>query len=451
MLKLVLRQKLALILLLALIARLAFLFIFGSSLFFFEQTGQIHGSSAYDAYAQNLIATGVYGREAGIPDARIAPLYSYLVAAIYSTIGRGGLQIGLVHIALDLITIACVYDISRRLFKNEWVGAGAAIFTAFYPYLIFQNLSLNDTALFMAEMHLFIWLLVRLWEAEKFNRKTLLWAILAGIVLGIATLTRALLPLFAVLAALWFIFRHGLRETILRLLPVAIISLIILLPWISRSYGIYGRFVAVALNTGENLWQGANPMTIPLFEAGYDVQWSVPPEASQTMDEQTKQDLLSETGLNYLRENPQIIPRLLWVKFLVHWSIDIAPRNNPLHNQQFSLDENGNLLILDNTGAPLQDVGTIAQYESGLFATVARPLHIAYFGGLLLLAILGIGLSLKHWRELSILWFLQLSMMLMYMIFHPSTRYRLPTDPLLFAFSAYALVWLWNRFRRPLA
>src|SRR5690349_10919819 len=118
MLKTILRQKLALILLLALIARLAFLFIFGSSLFFFEQTGQIHGSSAYDAYAQNLIDTGVYGREAGIPDARIAPLYSYLVAAIYSTIGRGGLQIGLVHIALDLITIACVYDIARRLFRG---------------------------------------------------------------------------------------------------------------------------------------------------------------------------------------------------------------------------------------------------------------------------------------------------------------------------------------------
>lgn len=444
-------HKLIVILSIAIVARLGFLFVFGGSIFFYEQTGLIHGSTAYDDYALNLLETGVYGREAGVPDANIAPLYSYAVATIYKLFGRGGLQIGLFHIFLDSITIALVYDIARRLFKEgdflgqplgEWIGFGAGLFTALYPYLIFQNLTLIDTPLFMTLMYSFIWLMILLRERESYDRQTLFLAILAGLILGITTLVRALLPLFAILTALWFLFRLSFFQTILRLLPVAIISILVLLPWMIRSYGIYDNFVAVALNTGDNIWQGNNAMTVPLFRAGYDAQWSDPPPDSVRGNPYLNNQILTQAGLDYLRDNPQEIPELLWVKFLTYWSIEITPRRNRMNGQSFALDENGDLLVLDDPEADIQDVDTMAQYESGLLDTVARPIHVAYFGGLLFLAIVGVIISLKQWREVSLLIFLQISMMLMYMIFHPSTRYRVPTDPLLFAFSAYALLML---------
>jgi 4-amino-4-deoxy-L-arabinose transferase-like glycosyltransferase len=445
-----LRHKLAVALLIAIGLRLAFLLALGSSIFYYEQTGVIHGSTAYDDYALNLLETGVYGREAGVPDANIAPLYSYAVAVIYGLFGRGGLQIGLFHILLDSITIALVYDISRRLFQTdgigengvraEWVGFGAAFLTALYPYLIFQNLTLIDTPLFMTLLHLFIWLMILLREQENYNRKTLFLTLLVGLLLGIATLARAILPLFAVLTALWFLFRLSFLQTVLRLLPVAILSFLVLLPWFIRNHEIYGSFVPVALNTGENIWQGNNAMTVPLFRAGYDAQWSDPPPASVRGDPYRNNQILTQAGLKYLKENPQAIPELLWVKFLSYWSIEITPRRNLLSGQSFALDENGDLLVLDNPEADKQDVETMAQYESGLLDTVARPVHMLYFGSLLLLAMIGMMLSIKQWRELSLLIFLQLSMMVMYLIFHPSTRYRVPTDPLLFAFSAYALL-----------
>jgi 4-amino-4-deoxy-L-arabinose transferase-like glycosyltransferase len=453
------RHKLAVILSIAIVARLAFLFIFGQSIFFYEQTGLIHGSTAYDDYALNLLETGVYGREAGIPDANIAPLYSYAVAIIYKLFGRGGLQIGLFHILLDSITIALVYDISRRLFRavfevprpegegfrerekqSEWIGFGAGLFTALYPYLIFQNLTLIDTPFFMTLMYIFIWLMILLRERESYDKQTLFLAIIAGLILGMATLVRALLPLFAILTALWFLFRLPLFQTILRLLPVAIISILVLLPWMFRSYDIYDNFVALALNTGDNIWQGNNPMTVPLFNAGYDAQWSDPPPNSVRGNPYLNNQILTQAGLDYLQNNLEAIPELLWVKFLTYWSIEITPIRNRLSRQSFALDENGNLLILDDPEADIQDVDTMAQYDSGLLDTVARPIHILYFGGLLLLAIAGFVLSIRQWRELSLLIFLQISMMLMYMLFHPSTRYRVPTDPLLFAFSAYALL-----------
>lgn len=449
MLNRLINHKLKTILLITIAVRLLFLAIFGNSIFFYERTGQIHGSTAYDEYALNLLETGVYGREAGVPDSNIAPLYSYVVAAVYATIGRGGLQIGLLHILLDCLMIALVYDISRRLFTEgtlfgqpigEWVGTGASLFTALYPYLVFQNLTLIDTPLFMTLMMLFIWLMVILREEESYSRKTLLIAIAGGFVLGITTLTRALLPLFAILTAIWFLMRLRFVDSVLRLLPVAIVSVLVLIPWMIRSYTVYGEVISVALNTGDNLWQGNNPMTIPLFEAGYDAQWSQPPENAIRGDVFRNNDVLTQAAIDYLQTNPDQIPALLWTKFLVYWSVEIAPRNNPAY--PLILDEQGNLIPDIDNDRELQDEETFLQYESGLFDTVARPLQVIYFAPLLLLAIIGIVLTANQWRELSLLWFLQISMTLMYLIFHPGTRYRVPTDPLLFAFSAYSLIML---------
>lgn len=442
-------HKILLVIAIAICARLAILWV-GSSIFFFDETGQIHGSTAYDEYANNLLETGVYGRKAGIPDANIPPLYSYVLAAVYGIFGRGGLQLGLFHTILDAFTILLVYQIVCRIFPEdsslwgtplrEWVGLLSGLFYALYPYLIFQNLTLNDTAFFMLLMHAFIFLVIVLRGQEAGSPQIWKISVLAGIVLGITTLTRALLPLFAILTAIWFLFRLSFGETIRRLLPVALVSFLVLVPWMIRSYGIYHAIVPVALNTGDNLYQGANEMTVPLFRAGYDVQWSQPPAENDPDNWFRNNQLLLQAGMTYLKEHPEQIPELLWVKFLVHWSIDIAPRKNPLPGQTFALDAAGDLVLIDDEGDSLQDIETIAAYSDSLFDRVGRPVHQAYFGTLLFLALVGFWLSRKFWREVSLLWFLQISMTIMYVLFHPSTRYRVPTDPLLFAFSAFTIV-----------
>lgn len=459
------RHKLAWVVLIAIVARVAFLLIFGESVFFYEQTGLIHGSTAYDAYALNLLETGVYGRTAGVADSNIPPLYSYIVAAVYGVFGRGGLQIGLLHTLFDVLSIVLVYEIARRLFQQgtffgqaigEWVGALAGLFYALYPYLIFQNLTLNDTALFMLLMHAFVLLVVILREREQYDRVTLRIALLAGLVLGLSALTRALLPLFALFTALWFLFRLDLRESFLRLLPVAVTSVLVLVPWMIRSYNVYDQFVALALNTGPNLHHSANDMTIALFEAGYDAQWAdSPPNLPQ--DPYEINAVLTETAIDWMATNTDRLPELLWVKFLVHWSIDITPRENPLPGQSFALADDGSLIVVDNPDAQKQDIETITLYSDSLFDRIGRPVHQLYFGTLLVLAVIGQVLTLPQWRTVSLLIFLQLSMTIMYMLFHPSTRYRVPTDPLLFTFSAYTLLVAVralyyqrkNRYRKP--
>ncbi|MEZ4669400.1 MAG: glycosyltransferase family 39 protein [Anaerolineae bacterium] len=448
------KHQLALVLLIAISVRLVIFAIF--PLFRFEQTGAIHGSDAYDAYAQNLLSTGIYGREAGVADALIPPLYSYALAGVYSILGRGGLQVALFHTVLDSISIICLYHIGKRLLSNgATVGALAGLLYALYPYLVFQNLTVIDTPFFMTLLYLFVLLMVLLRERQQLDRGTWGLAAAGGLVLGLGMLTRPILPPLAVLMALWFLFRLNLLQTILRLLPVAVVSLAILGIWIVRNNGVYNAFVPMTTTSGANFWQGNSPYTIAYFRAGYDVQWTSPDVGQIKATDPRSREADSERfalALQFLRDNPDKIPELLWVKFLVYWSIDIAPRLNPTEGTLPRVDYKGNVIPETDPQGNLQlgqlpPGDPVGEYSTPLFDQIGRPIHILYWGSLLLLGLLGMAFTLQQWRDVSALWFVQISMTIVYLIFHPSTRYRVPTDPLLFLFSAYALTFIAARWR----
>ncbi|MDE2775980.1 MAG: glycosyltransferase family 39 protein [Chloroflexota bacterium] len=448
------QRKLTVVLLIAIAARLAALALFREHFAYSEPGGVIHGSVAYDEYALNLLETGVYGRVAGAPDAGLPPLYSAVVAAVYAVFGRQYLAVAALHILFDALSIALLYDICRRLFprrgqEGDVIGALAGLFFALYPYLIFQNLTLNDTAFWILLLHLFVWLLIRLRERTATDRAAMAIAVLAGLALGISVLARALLPPLALLAALWFMLRLSLRETILRLLPVAVVSLLVPLPWLLRAYDIYGGFVPIALNSGENVFQGNNPYAAAVFRAGYDVQWLAPPLDIPPTDERLRRNAaLGEAGWRYLRENPGAVPDLMLVKLLVYWNPQVTPLRNLRQGEKLSVDAAGNIVIITGEGSQLGVTAANAAYQdNSLFNIVGRNLHIIYFGGLWLLAIAGAWLRRREWRMLSLLVFAQVSQTLVYLLFHPSTRYRSPTDPLLFVFSAAAIMWVVERWR----
>jgi 4-amino-4-deoxy-L-arabinose transferase-like glycosyltransferase len=464
--KTLLSHKLLVVLLIAVSIRLAALVVF-RDIFAFDQTGAIHGSEAYDTYTQNLLDTGVYGRQVGKPDAAIPPMYVLALSGLYRVFGRGALQVGLFHMALDCVSIVLLYHIGTRIFSGQRsalttqhpalsadsVGALAGLLYALYPYLIFQNLTLIDTAFFMALLYAFILVMIVLRGRDRLDTGTWALAGLGGLMLGLAMLTRAILPPLAILVAVWFLFRLSLRQTILRLLPVAFIGVLVVLVWMVRNYAVYSQWIPMSLNSGENFYQGNSVYTIPYFRAGYDVQWvPIPPLKVEDRFGPAAAAERFALGAQYLREHPEQIPDLLWTKFLVHWSIDIAPRKNPVEGKVPRLDYQGNVIPeTDSAGnltlGQLPPGDPVGAYSTPLFDRVGRPVHMVYWGGLFALGFIGIVVTLRGWREVALLWFAQISMLLVYLIFHPSTRYRAPTDPLWFLFSAWALLWLWNGWR----
>jgi 4-amino-4-deoxy-L-arabinose transferase-like glycosyltransferase len=448
-------HKLVVILVVALVVRVAILLAF-PSVFAFQDTGAIHGSAAYDEYAQNLLATGVYGRTPGVPDAAIPPLYSYALAVVYGVFGRGHVQVGLFHTLLDMASIAMLYHIGKRVFsQSDWIAALAGLFYAVYPYLVFQNLTLIDTPFFMTLFHAFVLLMVLLRERESLDRGTWLLAILGGVIFGLSIMARPILMLLAVLVALWFLFRRSFWQTVARLAPVALVGVLVVMPWIIRNYGIFDAFVPMTTTSGANFWQGNSEYTVPYFRAGYDVQWTGPDITTPDPLSREADAERFQIAFDYLRENPDKIPELLWVKFLVHWSIDIAPRYNPTAGELPRLDYHGDVLEevddsgeMNLTGLPEGD--PVDAYSTPLFDQIGRMVHRYYYGALFFLSLIGVVLSVRQWREVSLLWFVQISMTVMYVAFHPSTRYRVPSDPMLFLFAGYA-IWagiMWWQARR---
>lgn len=443
----IIRHRLLLVLLLAVCVRLIFLVMLRDTLDFQRAGNAIHGSEAYDAYAMNLLETGVYGRTPGIADASIPPMYSLVLALAYHIGGRSFITVAALHILFDLLALALLYDIGRRLFggaRGAWIGTLAALLTACYPYLVFQNLTLIDTGFWMLLLHLYVWLMLLLRARKAIDRRTLLLALLAGLVLGMATLTRPITPPLALLLALWFVFRLSLWQTILRLLPVALIGVAVAGVWITRNALELNAFIPMTTTSGANFWQGNSPWTIAVFQAGYDVQWTAPVGIPKTLPEREQDALRFADSLAFLRANPDQLPLLWWTKFTVHWNPQITPLLNPQPDERWELDDQGALRVVaaDSSIAGITNANTA--YNGSLLDTLGRPIHVLYFGGSLLLALISIPLTAHLWRDVTLLWFVQISMTLIYIVFHPSTRYRSPSDPLLFVMSAAAVVFLWE-------
>ena len=232
------------------------------SVFAFERTGVIHGSEAYDIYAQNLLATGVYGLRPAVPDAVLPPLYSVLLAGVYAIAGRGILGVATIQIALDALSIVTLIAIGRRLLPGSLaVGLLAGLFFGLYPYLVFQCLVLSDTAFFVLLLHLFVLSAVLLWERTARTPRTTGLAALGGLALGCAVLTRPIMLPLAALVGVWFLLRYDVRETVLRLLPMAIVALATVAPWTARNYADLHALVPISASMGSNFWRSLSSRT----------------------------------------------------------------------------------------------------------------------------------------------------------------------------------------------
>lgn len=430
------------------VVRLAVLFAF-PTYFSFEATGVINGEGANNVYAQNLMQTGVFGLQAGVPDAFLSSmLYPYVLAAIYHFFGVQHLPVDLFQIALDVIALFCLIQIGNHLFDARyarWVGLLGGLFYALYPYLIFQNLTLIFTPLLMALMYAFVLCCILLREQPDWNRRTWFYSLLGGILLGLTVYTRPGISVLPIGVALWFLTKLSLGQTIKRLLPVALVSFAMLVPWAVRNYGIYGRLVFGSASLGFNLWSSYSPYTIPFIQAGYGTSFL--PEIA---DLPTNKGIvaadaqLSAMGLDYLRQHISQLPQFLWVKLLAYWSIDVYPTHNPINGVVPFVREGDQIRALTDPQELKQAGYSIAGdvYAEPLFAQVGRTVHRIYFGILLALALIGIWLTIPQWRSVSLLWIIQICMTLVYILLVPETRYRVPTDPMLFLFSAYTLVWV---------
>lgn len=411
-------RLLALIIAAAIVLRLAYILVAGHTLSL--------QASGYDPYAVNLLAGHGYTRFEDLhPDSDLPPLYPFFLAGVYTLFGRDAVAVALVQVVFDAVTLVAIYAIGRRI-GGARVGLLAALLTGFYPYLLFQGVSVNDTTLFTMLLVVGIWGAYRIQESASWR-----WAVFTGLVFGVAALTKTLVVVMLPLLALWWWRMLGFRRALVLGAVVAVAFVAVVTPWVIRNTRVQGTFTLISTNEGSNLYQGNNVCAADYLLRGWDVQWvqclePLPPGLSETEQSAWYRD----QALAYLREYPGDIPRLLLAKFVTLWSPELLPRTVP-------------------PGADMDDAAVL-QYEQPLFQA-ARLVHLLYFAPLLLLAVVQLvraaraGALTGPYAPLLVV---LVGITVAYLIYHPSTRYRSPADPFVFVLSAAALAALWDAWRQ---
>ncbi len=184
------------------------------------------------------------------------PLYPMLIALTSGGTGADPWPLLVAQALASAGIIVCTAVLARQRFGDR-AGLVAAALCAVYPYYAWHDLSLQETGLFTFLAALAT---VLLCAAREKHRPAL--ALLAGVVLGLAILTRATLLPFAIAGCLWLALPEGDRPAWrLASAGLAFAALALTLaPWLLRAHDITGRY-GLGTEFGAAVYAGNHPLT----------------------------------------------------------------------------------------------------------------------------------------------------------------------------------------------
>jgi hypothetical protein len=373
-----------------------------------------------DDFALTFVHHGTFGLVPGDPSAYTQPLYGFFLVPIYWIFGREWWSVGFAQILVATGTAFLVYAIGARVI-SRLAGTFAAVVATLNPYLVWHDVHLNREILDQLVVAALV-----LSALVAADRRSLPWAVAAGIYGGLAILGNVRLALLPVVVALYLLARTGWGWAPLAVLAAAALTVT---PWVVRNRVEVGCF---ALTTdGRALWKANNLQTYDLLSHGKwidDVQdppghpFPNPEEArviyqrgggKSDIDECANQSYYQHKAWRFVREHPGAKAKLAGLAVRMEWD----PR----------------------TTASATDSGR------GAVRTWAQPVYTSL---LYALGLLGLLYAPRRFTALALA--VLAYQMLAAVVFVGATRYRIPTDFLiaLLAAAAFAQV-LGRRLHRP--
>lgn len=376
------------------------------------QQGFFSSAGAEFTYqAAGLVAgrglTLLYVQGQYVPSAFQPPVYAWLLAGLFKTLGHGELAYVAAQIAQCFVGAwACIglYWVGREIFSAE-TATLAAFLGAIYPPLVYVPAEIHPLGLTILVTLGFVLVAVRLARRPNWGL-----ALSLGGLGGLLALLRSEAALLAPLTILWSAW--GRLHRAWRYYAVsALLGLALLTPWLVRNRLVLGRWV-LTTTTGYNLWRGQGALATGSARNWDGQAVGVTPELEQhinalpwSADYELQIDaLLSAAAWDYIRAHPLNWLRLTPAKLFFFWGVDL---------------------------------------------THPRARHILYWGPSLILALLaGLGWRSAHRAALP-RYTLLLIWPLVYtgltLLFFALPRYRLYAEPFVVLLAAHGLLWLWQR------
>lgn len=205
----------------------------------------------YDYLARSISDGDGYPRSGyllqGGPTAVRGPAYPILLGAVYALSGDSLTAGRLAGAVLGMLTVLLIYLLAKRIWGRR-VGIVAAALAAVFPPLVLLSRDLLSESLFIPlELGALLCVL-------NFRRSggALRWALAAGVLCGLAALTRntALALLLAVPLGVWTLQPPFQPRALLAPVLVLAIAALALAPWTLRNFAEFGRFVPLTTSTG---------------------------------------------------------------------------------------------------------------------------------------------------------------------------------------------------------
>jgi 4-amino-4-deoxy-L-arabinose transferase-like glycosyltransferase len=238
------RRWLWLILLLALVVRVGYVYVqLNHSLFHVVTFAP--DSERYINLAENIIDRGMFSYEGRVPTANDTPGFPLFLVGLRLLFGPSLMAIYLAQIVLSVATVLMAFYIARQYFSDQ-AGLWAVALIAIYPMgFIFVATPLTET-LYSFLVAAFLAVFARISRGVN-------WAMAAGVVGGMATLTRPIVGGFLGLACLFLALKPKTRVSGLVVLGVFIL---VMAPWVIRNAVVFNEFIPLSTTTGYQIYGG---------------------------------------------------------------------------------------------------------------------------------------------------------------------------------------------------
>jgi 4-amino-4-deoxy-L-arabinose transferase-like glycosyltransferase len=256
----------------------------------------------YDALAESIRQGQGYTWYGGIPTAFRAPVYPLFLALVYSLFGQDFLAVRIIQAVIGAFLPLMVFFLGRRVFDRRVAGIASWVMV-FYPLFLLYPLALVTENLFFVLVPLIVLCLLKAIDTSR-----RLYYLLAGLLLGLAILTRSVIRGFVLLVLPWLLYytskkREAFKNWSLILLSTAVLTV----PWSIRNTLLYGQFVFVESSLGFNFYLGYHPDGTGTFDSPIAVDFMEEIggfDAPSLETEKLVHTLGVERGLDFIKDKP---------------------------------------------------------------------------------------------------------------------------------------------------
>ncbi len=310
---------------------------------------------AYDYIARWVLMHGWFEQSA---DA--SPLYPYAFLPLaHLATGSSVLWSTLIQAFFDGATVLLIYLIALKVYHRRAAIYAGLIAAVYAPFIVYQAHLLGE---FLQGLIVAALMLVLLGVEGRMSWRR---ALGAGVLFGLAALSKPTFLVLLPLSLLWLWIRAGGIRRVLA--PAAVMlaaALVVILPFTWRNYRGSGELILIRGNSGKMLYMGNNPLATGGYGEPRGPAAQRLHDKTQDMPLREKDAVYTRAAIEHIRNHPRHFLRLLKRKFGLY----------------FGAEE-----IANNVSVTLHRQRTF----------LATPAFVG-FGFVLPLAITGFAFSLKH-------------------------------------------------------